>query len=222
VLDVEIEVSDTGIGMPAQYLARLGEAFSQADTTTTRQYGGTGLGLSICRKLIHLMHGSLTVRSAEGEGTSFLVSLPMQAAALTPSTRTQAAHAAFPSRLKRVLVAEDNIVNQRIIVSMLKKYADEVDLAADGLAAYALFQRQEYDCVFMDGQMPNMDGLEATRLIRAFELAHHRPRTPIIALTASAMATDRDVFIASGMDEYVTKPVRSRDILAALARVTAA
>jgi PAS domain S-box-containing protein len=218
-VDITIEVSDTGIGMAPEYLARLGEAFSQADASTTRQFGGTGLGLSICRNLVRLMQGSMTVHSTVGEGTSFRVTLPMPVAGVSSSTRLALASLQPTQRLKRVLVAEDNIVNQRVIMSLLKKFADHVELAVDGQEAFEKFQLERYDCVLMDGQMPRVDGLEATRLIRAYEVEQHRVRTPIIALTASAMSTDRDLFLASGMDEYVTKPVRSRELMAALTRI---
>jgi signal transduction histidine kinase/CheY-like chemotaxis protein len=219
LLGVDIEVSDTGIGMSPAYLERLGEAFSQADASTTRQYGGTGLGLSICRNLVQLMQGTLTVHSVPGEGSRFLVSLPLQIGDPTPSTRARVTACEVERRMRRVLVAEDNLVNQRIVIAMLKKHADHVELAVDGREAYEKFQQQDFDCVFMDGQMPGMDGLEATRLIRVYEAEHNKHRTPIIALTASAMTTDREIFLASGMDEYVTKPVRSRDLAAALSRL---
>jgi CheY-like chemotaxis protein len=219
---LELEVSDTGIGMSADYLARLGEAFSQADTSTKRQFGGTGLGLSICRKLIQLMGGSLTVESTPGRGSCFTVLLPFQLAAPVAAPKSPALPAAPDQRLGRVLVAEDNLVNQRVILALLKKFADHIDLAIDGNEAFEKFTQQDYDCILMDGHMPHLDGLGATHLIRCYELTHGKQRTPIIAVTASAMATDREQFLAGGMDEYVTKPVRAAELFAAIARAAAA
>jgi signal transduction histidine kinase/ActR/RegA family two-component response regulator len=215
----EIEVSDTGIGMSPDYLGRFGEAFSQADASTTRHFGGTGLGLSICRNLIQLMGGALEVHSTLGDGSRFLVSIPMQAASSEHLASAVSLRTGPSGRLKRVLVAEDNLVNQRVVTLMLKKYADQVDVAVDGREAVERFKTATYDCVLMDGHMPELDGLEATRLIRAYEKAQGSPRTPIIALTASTAASEREAFLASGMDEYVAKPVRSQDLAAAFKRV---
>ncbi len=212
--DVVVRVSDTGIGMTPDYLGRLGEAFLQADTSTTRQFGGTGLGLSICRSLIQLMSGSMNVESTLGQGTCFTVTLPMRSANPVEIERAVSLRAGPPKRLGRVLVAEDNIVNQRVIVALLKRFAEYVDLASDGREAVAKFKSTHYDCVLMDGQMPEMDGLEATHKIREFEAKQGRKRTPIIALTANAMLNDRETFLAGGMDEYLSKPVRA-DALAA-------
>jgi two-component system, sensor histidine kinase len=205
--------------MSSEYLGRFGEAFSQADASTTRHFGGTGLGLSICRNLIQLMGGALDVHSTLGEGSRFLVSIPMRLVNYEHLASAVSLRDGIPGRLKRVLVAEDNVVNQRVVTLMLRKYADQVDIAVDGREAVERFKTATYDCVLMDGHMPELDGLEATRLIRAYEAAQGSPRTPIIALTASTAASEREAFLASGMDEYVAKPVRSEDLAAAFKRV---
>lgn len=215
---VELEVSDTGIGIAPGHLARLGEAFVQADASTTRQYGGTGLGLSICQSLIHAMNGSIAVTSELNRGTTFCVQLPLGVATgLEPATETSTREPVV--KLGRVLVAEDNAVNRRVVGLMLKTLANHVDFATDGREALALFTNYDYDCVLMDGQMPEMDGLEATRHMRAYELANARRKTPIVALTANALPGDREAFLAAGMDEYLTKPVRSGDLLVTLERL---
>jgi signal transduction histidine kinase/CheY-like chemotaxis protein len=214
-LPVEIEITDTGIGMSPRTLAQLGEPFTQADSSTTRQFGGTGLGLSICKSLVQLMNGSWQVNSELGKGSSFLLRLPLQHAdAGVPERGSLPA----PQRaeLEAVLVADDNVVNQRVVSLMLKKHAKRVDLANDGREALEMFKAGTYDLVFMDGQMPNLDGLEATRLIRAHEARTGALRTPIIALTANALPGDRETFLAAGMDYYLTKPVRPKDLERAL------
>jgi PAS domain S-box-containing protein len=220
---VELQVSDTGIGISERHLARLGEAFLQADASTTRQYGGTGLGLSICRSLVQLMNGSLSVSSEIGQGTTFLVRVPIElqkpGSTEAPRTAPSSPRPIPEITIRRVLVAEDNPVNQRVVSLMLKKLFIEVDLARDGREALNMFTSQSYDCVLMDGQMPEMDGLEATRQIRELEQREQRKRTPIVALTANALPGDREMFLAAGMDEYLTKPIRSGDLIATLSRM---
>ena len=216
---VEMRVADTGIGMAPDHLNRLGEAFLQADASTTRQYGGTGLGLSICRSLITLLNGKLTVESELGKGTTFTVRLPLELTERAEIAAPLASANNADFRLKRVLVAEDNSVNQRVVGLLLKKIVDVVDFASDGREALELFTLNSYDCVLMDGQMPEMDGLEATRRIRAVESLEGRHRTPIIALTANALPGDRETFLRAGMDEYLTKPVRSGDLTMTLAKL---
>lgn len=219
---VEMRVTDTGIGMSPEHLHRLGEAFLQADASTTRQYGGTGLGLSICRSLVQLMNGTLSVTSELERGTTFVVQLPLGIAPpLENPDYPERPSRPTPVKLERVLVAEDNVVNQRVVGLMLRKLARHVDFAKDGREALTLFTSHEYDCVLMDGQMPEVDGLEATRQIRAFEAQTGRQRTPIVALTANALPGDREAFLSAGMDEYLTKPIRVGDLELTLSRVQA-
>ncbi len=216
---VELTVTDTGIGIASAHLARLGEAFLQADASTTRQYGGTGLGLSISLGLIQKMNGNISVTSELNVGTTFTVRLPLGVALHVDAPTEPSVRDSVVIKLGRVLVAEDNAVNQRVVGLMLKKLAAHIDFASDGREALEFFTQGAYDCVLMDGQMPEMDGLEATRQMRAFERENGRSKTPIIALTANALPGDRETFLDAGMDEYLTKPVRNSDLLITLKRV---
>jgi len=217
-VEVVLEVQDTGIGMAASHVARLGEAFSQADASTTRRFGGSGLGLSICKSLVRMMSGTLDVESAVGRGSLFRVVVPMRRESSSAAAGQEPCELESV-RLGRVLVVEDNIVNQRVVCRMLEPHVDAVDVACNGREGVERFAQRAYDCVLMDGQMPEMDGFEATRWIRAFERQHARARTPVIALTANALPGDREIFLAAGMDEYLTKPIRKQDLAVALARV---
>jgi signal transduction histidine kinase/HPt (histidine-containing phosphotransfer) domain-containing protein len=217
---VRFEVRDTGIGIAADALSRLFKPFSQADPSTTRRYGGTGLGLVISRRLVDLMGGKLGVSSDVGKGTTFwftvrfprdLAERPASAAAEAPLPTSG------PGALGRVLVAEDNPVNQKVAGLMLEKLGYAVDLVGTGREALSAASRQAYVAVFMDGQMPGMDGYEAATRIRALEVGGNR-RTPIIALTASAMRGDREKCLAAGMDDYLTKPLSPEQLAATLAR----
>jgi CheY-like chemotaxis protein/nitrogen-specific signal transduction histidine kinase len=216
----QLRISDTGIGMAPEHLTRLGEAFHQADASTTRRFGGTGLGLTICKTLVHLMDGELRVESTLGMGTTFEVNLPLEVAQL-PEVVVDNPHSG-PStarQFRRVLVAEDNVVNQRVVSLMLKPFATEVVIANDGVQAVAAFKSESFDCILMDGQMPNLDGIAATREIRLWERQQGLSRIPIIALTANAFAGDRETFIEAGADEYLTKPVRTNDLKGVITRV---
>ena len=209
-------VSDTGIGIPADKHQIIFERFRQIDGSSTRVHGGAGLGLSICARLVELMGGRIWVESEPGKGSRFhftVVSEPAETAAEAeyPLARQSAP---FPVRPLKVLVAEDNRVNQRLIRRLLEKDGHAVSLAPNGEAAVAAWRKQHFDLIFMDVQMPGMDGLEATRHIRQ---AENRTRVPIVALTAHAMAGDRERCLGAGMDDYLPKPVD----LASLRRVVA-
>ena len=223
---VVFEIKDTGIGMTPEHLSRIGHAFSQADASTTRRYGGTGLGLWICRALVGMMGGTLRVSSEQGQGSTFCVELAFDVPA-AKSTELPAALSAptdanvAPLQFGRMLVAEDNSVNQRLLSLLLRKHATEIVVVTNGLQAVGRFAEGSFDCVLMDCQMPELDGYEATRQIRAWELAHGKKRTPIIALTANARPGDRQLCIDAGMDDYLSKPLRSDDLLSVLERVMA-
>jgi len=214
-----LRVRDTGIGIPAQSTGRLFQPFSQVDASTARQYGGSGLGLAICRRLCELMGGSITLDSQVGVGTTFHVRLPLRAAAapVVAGAGPGAAAVAPTAPALRILVAEDNQVNQKVAMFMLARLGYHADLAANGIEAVAAAQRAAYDVVLMDVQMPEMDGIEATQHIRTGV----RPVPRIIAMTANAMPSDREACLAAGMDDYLTKPVRIDALRAALARVAA-
>jgi CheY-like chemotaxis protein/HPt (histidine-containing phosphotransfer) domain-containing protein len=217
---LRFEVTDTGIGISPAALARLFEPFVQADESTTRRYGGTGLGLAITRRLAELMGGAIGVASEQGKGSRFwftarLEAGPAAAPAAAPE-RPQRGRALPAGPGGRVLVAEDNLVNQTVAARMLEKIGYVVDVVGNGQEAVAALGRTEYAAVIMDGQMPVMDGYEATRAVRAMETgARH---TPIIAVTASAMPEDRLRCLAAGMDDFIAKPVTPEQLAAVLGR----
>ncbi|MGH8325454.1 MAG: ATP-binding protein, partial [Steroidobacteraceae bacterium] len=224
---LHFEIRDTGSGMSAEVLSRLFRPFVQADASTTRHYGGTGLGLSIVKRLVELMGGEISVASEVGKGSTFTFTLPCALAADVASPagaapdrsqeRVVALAAVKSARYRgRVLVVEDNSVNQQVTRRFLERLGCEVELAENGLRAVEFCARSSYDLILMDVQMPIMDGLTATREIRRQEAATGR-RVPIVALTASAMTDELARCIAAGMDGLLTKPlepVRLAEILA--------
>lgn len=200
---IRLEVRDTGIGMSRAELDRIFSPFSQAATDTTRRYGGTGLGLALCQQLVERMHGQIKVDSRENEGTWFTVTLPLPAdqnagQETAGDAVTQPAH-----RRCRILLVEDNRVNQIVASGLLQKMGHEVDHAENGERALAALALKPYDLVLMDCQMPVMDGYEATRRIRQNP---QWSQLPVIAVTANVMSGDREECLAAGMDDYITKP----------------
>jgi PAS domain S-box-containing protein len=222
--DVRLAVQDTGIGITPEAMGRLFQSFSQADASTARRYGGTGLGLAISRRLAELMGGTLTASSeGPGNGSRFELDFSTTAAPTAADEAGEARKAASGPALKdrglRVLLAEDNAMNQKLALRLLANMGVTADLAENGAAAIEAEARTPYDVILMDVQMPDVDGLDATRRIRAAAPAH---RPWIIAMTANAMEGDRETCIAAGMDDYLSKPIRPAELSAALEAVPVA
>lgn len=211
---LRFEVVDQGIGIPAKNLATIFDVFTEAHNTTARRYGGTGLGLAICKKLVEMMRGSLSVDSIEGKGSTFTFSIIFgikQGALGRPGVDTAAeeeAGNALPEELKdlRILVVEDNAVNLRIAVKTLEKFGWKAKTAAHGQEALDCMNKETFDVILMDDQMPVLGGIETTAVIRREE-KQTGMHLPIIAMTANAMAGDREKYLAAGMDGYVSKPI---------------
>jgi len=220
-LELRFEVRDTGIGISEEARAKLFARFSQADSSTTRKFGGTGLGLAICKQLAELMGGEIGVVSQPGRGSAFFFTIRCQLGEQPAEPHPSEADAASPSGMRklRVLVAEDNSVNQLFIKMMLVRLGHFVDVVANGVEAVEAVKSVPYDLILMDIQMPEMDGPTATKVIR--QLDRSISRIPIIALTANAMVGQREEYLCAGMDDYVSKPIERSLLLAAMASVTA-
>ncbi len=221
-VDLRFEVRDTGVGITADVQRALFQPFVQADLSTTRCFGGTGLGLAICRKLVELMGGKIGVHSEPGVGATFWFTirleksraLPSLAGGMPPSSgqapgsgQTALFHRAVAARGLRALVAEDNAVNRKLATTLLHKRGFEVDAAVNGIEALARWERGGHALILMDCHMPEMDGYEATRRIRAREASEGRARVPIVAFTASVFDRDREACLCAGMDEFQAKPI---------------
>jgi len=207
-VDVLLMVEDTGIGIPPDKLDYVFESFTQVDGTYTRQYQGTGLGLGIVRSLVRSMHGSITVDSEEGSGTTMYVTLRLglPAKAAMPQARPMTANILPERNGLAILLVEDDRVNQLAISRMLERLGHSVTCADNGKMALELLQASRFDCVFMDIQMPEMDGMEATKRIRTAPELADVADIPVVAITAHAMPKDRDAFLEAGMTDYLSKP----------------
>ena len=215
---LQFVVRDSGIGMTPAVQEKLFQPFMQADNSTTRNYGGSGLGLVISRQLVEKMGGSIRVKSTSGSGTTMLVEVPFSFA--LKSVITAPKHASVPPvlpqpKVARVLVAEDNSVNQEVIHAMLKRLGVYATLADNGEEAVQALAREDFDLVLMDCQMPLLDGYQATERIRAIDAGK---RIPIVALTANAFTEDRQRCLDAGMDDYVAKPITIAELEQVLAR----
>lgn len=221
---LKVSVTDTGIGIPTNKQNLLFEKFSQTDASTTRKYGGTGLGLAICKELVSLMNGKIGFKSKEGNGSVFWFTLPawefasdLSKSATEPNRLAQEGSMKFDLEQMTplpegfsVLLVEDNTVNQKLAAKILSQMGCHVNLAINGKEAVAMARKQTYDIIFMDCQMPEMDGYEATRRIRDIEFDNKVPeneRVPIIAITANAMRGDREKCLEEGMNDYIAKPI---------------
>jgi signal transduction histidine kinase/CheY-like chemotaxis protein len=213
---IHFSVSDTGVGIPADKLQVIFEQFRQADGSITRKYGGTGLGLSICMRLATLMGGRMWVESEENRGTTLHFTVRLQACGAEELVK--AAPEQAPARSLRVLLVEDNLVSQRLAQRLLEKRGHRVTVASNGVQGVNAFRGEEFDLVLMDVQMPELDGLAATRTIREFEQGKGR-RTPVLMLTANAMKGDRERCLEAGADGYLTKPLEAGELLRTIAEV---
>ena len=216
--ELQFSVRDTGIGISPTAQEHIFDAFSQEDTSITRKFGGTGLGLSICSRLIDLMGGRIWVDSVPGQGSTFYFTLPCQSTVAPAETAAKPARAlsAPPPETSsagaRVLLVEDNPINQRLAQVLLKKRGYAVSLAENGADAVDMVRAGHFDVILMDMQMPVLDGLEATHQIRSLEQVSGQPRVPIIAMTANAMSGDRERCLDAGMDDYLTKPIKAQEL----------
>ena len=211
-----IAVRDTGIGIAADDVERIFTAFAQADSSFSRRFSGTGLGLTISRELVRAMGGDVVCRSTPGEGSCFTATLNLPTAAALP---VQASASAAPLQLVgHVLLAEDNAVNALVACAVMERLGLSVEVVGNGELALAAFRRRTPDLVLMDCHMPVMDGFQATRRMREIERIEGRPRTAVIALTANALAGDRERSLECGMDDHLAKPFRDDDLVEMLQR----
>jgi len=211
-------ISDTGIGIPDDKLGAVFERFTQADSSTTRRYGGSGLGLTISKRLVELMGGCIRVESGVGKGSVFSFAVPFEVRQLAARRTAVAVGAGLAPALPalQILLVEDSTDNRTITLAYLQDTPYRVEIAENGAIACEKFTAGHYDLVLMDRQMPVMDGLTATRTIRAWEVAHRRRPTPIMALTASALKGDQEMFVAAGCTTYLTKPIKQDVLLQAI------
>lgn len=215
--DIRITVKDSGIGISQEQQARLFQRFSQIDSSITRRFGGSGLGLAICKQLVELMGGAIGVTSREGEGATFWCTVPLRIAtpdAVLPPSDADLDH----DRVKGawILLVEDVAINQELAMAVLERLGHRVDLASDGMQAIAKIRDTAYDLVLMDVQMPVMDGVTATRIIRGAD--HGNARVPIVAMTANVMPQQIAALLEAGMDDHVGKPFRFADLEAVVQR----
>jgi len=218
---LSLQVQDTGIGIDEAGIERIFDPFAQADASTTRRYGGTGLGTTIARQLCELMDGTIALSSRVGQGSTFTVQLPLRVyEGLHPSE-----HAHTFTRVRaqlpplRVLAVDDVPANLELLQITLQRGGHKVLLATSGAQALEAFRSERFDVVLMDLQMPDMDGLEATRQMRSFEQAEHRRATPVVALSASVLEQDRRNARAAGMDGFASKPIEPLRLMAEISRV---
>ena len=227
-MQIHIAVRDTGLGIPPDRMSKLFQPFSQADASITRRYGGTGLGLAISQRLAEAMGGTMWADSSgvPGQGSTFNVVITTRAStpAASPKPSAGGAYDLDPQHAERhpldILLVEDNVVNQKLALRLLSRMGYEADLAANGREAVQAVERRHYDLVLMDVQMPEMDGLEATREIVARVPPEQRPR--IVAMTANALAEDRERCLQAGMNGYIAKPIQVQELVAAVLRTPVA
>ncbi len=224
-IKLRFDISDQGIGIPEDSITKIFQAFTQADASSTRRYGGTGLGLPIVKNLVELMGGEVGVKSKVGIGSQFCVILPfvkqdsiqLENFSIFEPSKTETN--TLPDKDKRLLVVEDDKVNQAIMEGMLDKLGYNVDITSNGIEALNALKKNKYDLIFMDCLMPQMDGFETTKIIRELEEKQKaESEIPIVAITAKAMKDDRQRCLEIGMNEFITKPILMKDLKQALVR----
>lgn len=222
---LKFDVIDTGIGISPDVAAKLFQPFVQGDASVTRKYGGTGLGLMICKRLVELMGGTINIVNDLASGSHFVFTISVNEA---PAQNVKKNNALIPHETAniqersnvQILVVEDYLMNQKVILQILKRLGYHADVVANGKESIVAFQSKQYDLIFMDCQMPEMDGYTATQEIRKIEALNAGVHVPIVAMTAHALKEDREKCIASGMDDYISKPIRMKDIEAVVSRWT--
>jgi signal transduction histidine kinase len=223
---LRFSVRDTGVGIPDHQIGALFTPFTQGDVSTTRQFGGTGLGLSICKRLVEKMGGEIGVESEAGRGSTFSFTARLGKAGgvsgEAPALALHLAAAAVPvgtaRRRVRILLAEDNLINQAVALKNFERLGYSADIASNGVEALKALRSSPYDIVFMDVEMPEMDGLQATRLIRSGAAGDGVVKIAIVAMTAHAMRGDREKFLGAGMTDYITKPIDPKVLAATIER----
>ncbi|MFQ3573276.1 MAG: response regulator [Thermodesulfovibrionales bacterium] len=224
VVHLRFSISDTGIGIPAKKKSHIFESFTQIDSSTTRKYGGTGLGLAICKGLVNILGGSIDVDSEVGKGSTFYFTIPVKIPYTEPQKIPvcQEVEDVRDKKKKKldILVVDDNELNQMIATRILTKVGHSVTTASDGTEAIDLLQKRTFDIVFMDINMPNMDGYETTKKIRSLGINAGEGPIPIIAMTAYATDGDKDRCLESGMDDYISKPIDSKALYRLLENYT--
>ncbi|MBX7203978.1 MAG: response regulator [Bacteroidia bacterium] len=215
---IDFIISDTGIGIPASKREEIFDSFTQAEGYTNRKYGGTGLGLNISRKFCHLMGGKISFESTVGKGSTFTVSIPFEVADPDTIAEEEPPHLTEADLPRgtfdcRVLMAEDNLVNQKLAIQLFKKWGVNLKMASNGREALQMLQEQEYDIVLMDLQMPEMDGITATKKIRSGEAGDKNKNISVIALTADVFEESRKKANEAGFDEFITKPYSNTELM---------
>jgi len=219
---INFEVQDTGIGISAENQLKLFKSFSQADVSTTRKFGGTGLGLAISKNLVEMMNGKIGIISEEGKGAIFHFDSEFELSepGVSMDKPVKQINAEAANKKMKILLAEDNIINQKVAILNLQKLGHQVLVVSDGIQAVKKFISEMPDVIFMDIQMPEMDGVEATVNIRAWEKENGiQNRVPIVAMTANTLKSDLDMFIEVGMDDYLGKPFNTTDLKQVIERV---
>ena len=219
---LQFDVKDTGIGISPANQLKLFKSFSQADVSTTRKFGGTGLGLAISKNLVHLMGGEIGIISEEGKGAIFHFDgeFGIAGQALSDAETQELEDSVYRERKLKILLAEDNVINQKVAILNLQKLGHSVIVVSNGIQAVEQFIKELPDVIFMDVQMPLMDGVEATAKIREWESENNiTNRVPIIAMTANILKSDKDIFVAAGMDDYLSKPFNVSELVRLFDRI---